>query len=136
MPVYVRGNILDLNNLTRKQEIDIWKEIENYELKKAKPGTLKYEMLTDDRFPSVSQSLSDMTDEEYFPDYVQMMEKLAELNMTDKILQKLGYAGVRGTEVLLNPKNMAGDKEYESIAIFDPANIRSVNAAFDPATKL
>lgn len=135
MPVYLRGNMLDLNNLTRQQEIDIWKEIEGYELTKAKPGTLKYEMLTDNKFPSMSQSLSDLADEEYVPDYVQMMEKLNELNMTDKILQKLGYAGVRGSEVLYKPRNMVGDKEYESIAIFDPSNIRSVNAAFDPANR-
>ena len=133
MPVYVRGNILDLENLTRKQEIDIWKEIENYELRTAKPGTLKYEMLTDNKFPTVSQSLSEITDEEYIPDYAQMMEKLAEINMTNKILEKLGYAGVKGREVLLNPRGTIGDKEYESIAIFDPSNIRSVNAAFDPS---
>jgi hypothetical protein len=132
LPAYVRGNILDQQDLTRGQEIDIWKAIEDYELAKAKPGTLKYEMLTDKKFPSMSESLLDMTDEEYVPDFVQMMEKLAEIKRTEDILRGLGYTGVRGLEELIDARNRPGLREYESIAVFDPKNIRSVNARFNP----
>lgn len=132
LPAYVRGNILDQQDLTRGQEIDIWKAIEDYELAKAKPGTLKYEMLTDKKFPSMSESLLDMTDEEYVPDFVQMMEKLAEIKRTEDILGGLGYTGVRGLEELIDARNRPGLREYESIAVFDPKNIRSVNARFNP----
>jgi hypothetical protein len=63
------------------------------------------------------------------------MEALAETKKSEKILKGLGYDGVRGTEVLYSPKNMPGDVKYNSTAIFDPINIRSVNAAFDPAKR-
>jgi hypothetical protein len=132
LPAYVRGNILSQQDLTRGQEIDIWKAIEDYELANAEPGTLKYEMLTDKKFPSMSESLLETTDEEYVPDFVQMMEKLAEIKRTEDILGGLGYTGVRGVEELINARNRPGLREYESIAVFDPKNIRSVNARFNP----
>jgi hypothetical protein len=132
LPAYVRGNILSQQDLTRGQEIDIWKAIEDYELANAELGTLKYEMLTDKKFPSMSESLLETTEEEYVPDFVQMMEKLAEIKRTEDILGGLGYTGVRGLEELINARNRPGLREYESIAVFDPKNIRSVNARFNP----
>jgi hypothetical protein len=138
IPVFVRGNILKRETLSRQGEADIWKQIEKDELKKAKPGTLKYEMLTDPKAQKVSEQILAMSDADYiasnsaYDSFPQLMEALAETKKSEKILKGLGYDGVMGAEIIFNPKNMSGDVKYNSIAIFDPANIRSINAAFDP----
>lgn len=139
IPAFVRGNLLSRETLTRQAEADIWKQIEKDQLKKAKPGTLKYEMLTDPRIQKNSDNLLSMSDADYmalnsaYNYFPQLMEELAETKKTEKILKGLGYDGVKGVETLYSPRNMLGDVQYNSIAIFDPKNIRSVNAAFDPA---
>jgi hypothetical protein len=141
IPAFVRGNLLNRETLTRQAEADIWKQIEKADLKAAKPGTLKYEMLTDPKAQNVSDQLLAMSDADYiasnnaYDSFPQLMEALAETKKSEKILKGLGYDGVRGTEVLYSPKNMPGDVKYNSTAIFDPINIRSVNAAFDPAKR-
>jgi hypothetical protein len=141
IPAFVRGNLLNRETLTRQAEADIWKQIEKADLKAAKPGTLKYEMLTDPKAQKVSEQILAMSDADYiasnnaYDSFPQLMEALAETKKSEKILKGLGYDGVRGTEVLYSPKNMPGNVEYNSTAIFDPFNIRSVNAAFDPAKR-
>jgi len=125
MPVYVRGNYLGAATMTREQYVDLMDASGRSDM-------------GDDVRQDIEDIAEDPTRDEGFDGLIklqgwyEMMEYGASQSGPKfnpiKILKSLGYDGVKIIEDFYDESGRAEGREYPVIMVFDPVNIRSVNA--------
>ncbi|MDP1931891.1 MAG: LPD38 domain-containing protein [Gammaproteobacteria bacterium] len=127
MPVRVKGNILDAESITAEQLAQLWRAINRPDVAsdiEADAASVREE-IENGADPSEFDQIEDL---QRWYDHLEYAKAEGDkLPPPEKILQKLGYDGVRIMEDFYTDGKPDGTP-YASIAVFDPQNIVS---AFD-----